>query len=193
MAFWKRGGGGGPANAPPPTIDLSSSRLVVDLLRGLPRRGIPGEGPRVLLAGPPSGQTIETFHGVGCRVTVAGDDQPEGSIGLPDRSLDLVLGYDLLDLLDGRRARMVCEEWARLIRPSGGLYLLARRDAGVYPPPWRVDVLPDGVLRLVPVPGDPPVVHPRANREIEELVRPLSVRDIHLRRDGLREILCRRQ
>jgi hypothetical protein len=189
--FWKRAGGEA-AKPAPPAISLTGSRLLGDLLAGLPRRAVAGGSPRVLLAGPPSGPTIETFHGVGCKVTVAGDDEPE-RLGLPDRSVDLVLGFDQLDLLDTDRARGTALEWARLIRPSGGLYLLARRDATVYPPPWRVEVLPDATMRLIPQPDMAvPTVRPRTNRELEEIVRPLQLRDIFLRRDGLREIICRR-
>ncbi len=191
--FWKKTGEEAAKPVPPPSTSLTGSRLLGDLLAGLPRRAVAGGSPRVLLAGPPSGPTIETFHGVGCKVTVAGDDEP-ARLGLPDRSVDLVLGFDLLDLLDTDRARETAAEWARLIRPSGGLYLLARRDPTVYPPPWRVDVLPDATMRLVPLPegGPVPVVRPRTNRELEEIVRPLQLRDIFLRRDGMREIICRR-
>lgn len=193
--FWKKIGGGTKGEkekgaAPPPTL-LAGSRLLSDLLAGLPRRAVAGGSPRVLLAGPPSGQTIETFHAVGARVHVAGDDEPS-RLSLPDASVDLVLGFDLLDLLGTDQARAVAAEWARLIRPSGGLYLLARRDASVYPPPWRVDVLPDATMRLIPQPGGPTAVRARQNRELEEIVRPLQLRDIFLRRDGLREIICRR-
>lgn len=192
--FWKRDGGepAAKAAAPPPHATLSSSRLLADLLSGLPRRAVAGGNPRVLLAGPPSGQTIETFHAVGCKVTVAGDDEPS-KLGLPDASVDLVLGFDLLDQLDNDAAKAVAGEWGRLIRPSGGLYLLARRDPTVYPPPWRVDVLSDASMRFVPVPElEARRIRPRQNREFEEIVRPLQLRDIFLRRDGLREILCRR-
>lgn len=190
--FWKKTGEEPAKPVPLPDTSLTGSRLLGDLLAGLPRRAVAGGSPRVLLAGPPSGTTIETFHGVGCKVTVAGDDEP-ARLGLPDRSVDLVLGFDLLDLLGTERAKATACEWARLIRPSGGLYLLARRDATVYPPPWRVDVLPDATMRLVPVPDAPaPPVRPRTNRELEDIVRPLQLRDIFLRRDGLREIVCRR-
>jgi hypothetical protein len=192
-AFWKKGGGGENQAPPPPGTTLTASRLLGDLLAGLPKRAAPGASPRVLITGPPSGVTIETFHALGCRVTVAGDDRPEGRVDVDDRSVDLVLAFDLLDLLERSIARTVVEEWARVIRPSGGLYLLARQDKSIYPPPWRVDVLPEGTLRLVPLPDTPArTVHTWQNREIEELVRPLALRDIFLRKGGLREILCRR-
>ena len=192
-AFWKRGGGAGEAQAPPPGVTLSASRLLGDLLAGLPKRAAPGASPRVLVAGPPSGVTIETFHALGCRVTVAGDDRPEVRIDIEDKTVDLVLAFDLLDLLDRATARLAAGEWARVIRPSGGLYLLARQDKTIYPPPWRVDVHSEGTLHLVPLADAPArLVHTWQNREIEELVRPLALRDIFLRKGGLREILCRR-
>ncbi len=193
VSFWKKGGAGaGEAAAPPPATTLTASRLMADLLSGLPRRAAPGSSPRVLLSGPPSGATIETFHALGCRVTVAGDDRPTSPLAIEDKSVDLVLGWDTLDLLDGKDARIVAAEWARVIRPSGGLYLLARQDKTILPPPWRVDVLPEGSLRLVPTADGTREVYPRQNREIEEIVRPLALRDIFLRKGGLREILCRR-
>ena len=190
--FWRKGGAGQEQAVTPPGIALSASRVMIDLLAGLPKRAAPGSSPRVLVSGPPSGTTIETFHALGCRVTVAGDGRPTGALNVEDRCIDLVLGFDLLDLLDAQGARLVAAEWARVIRPSGGLYLFARQDRTVYPPPWRADVFPEGSIQLTLLPEGPRAVYPRQNREIEDLVRPLSLRDIFLRKGGLREILCRR-
>ncbi len=192
MAFWKKASG---AEEPsPPSITLPPSRLMSELLKSLGRRATGGQSPRVLIAGPPSGTTIETFHAAGCRVQVAGDDAPaDAPLPNEERSIDLVVGFDLLDLLDQPAARKVAAEWARVIRPAGRLYLLARHDRKTYPPPWRFDVLEDGTLRLTQLAEGPRDVHLRQNREIEELVRPLALSDIFLRRDGLREIVCRRQ
>lgn len=188
--FWKKGGGEPEA---PKSLVLPPSRLLSELLKGLPRRAAAGQVPRVVVAGPPSGQTIETLHASGCRVQVAGDDQAGDALNIEDRTIDLVVAFDLLDLLEQPSARKVAAEWARVIRPAGRLYMLARRDPTAYPPPWRFDMLPDGSLRLTQLAEGPKVVHVRQNREIEELVRPLALSDIFLRRDGLREIVCRRQ
>ena len=176
----------------PAGLTLPSSRLLCDLLRALSKKAALGESARVLLLGPPSGQTIETFHGAGCRVTVLGDEIGSAPTGAPPDSFDLLLAFDALDLLPDRQARVLAAEWVRVIRPGGGLYLLARQDRTTFQTPWRVDVLPEGAVRMAPLEGRDIDLHPRQNREIEDLVRPCVVRDIHLRRDGVREILCRK-
>lgn len=193
MALWRKTGEGTTELAPPTTSVVFASRLLGEILASCRRRTTLGEVWRVLVAGPSSGPTIETFHSAGCRVTVTGDDATPPRVDAPDGSFDLVLGFDMLDHLNDREARLHAAEWVRIMRSAAGLYLLARQDRSQHPARWRVDALPDGGLRLTPLTGPGRPLHPRQNREIEDLVRPLVVRDIHLRRDGFREVLCRKR
>ncbi len=193
IGLWKKAGGAPAEFAPPAGVVVFPSRLLGDILASCRRRAGAGEARGILVAGPSSGATIETFHTAGCRVTVTGDEAPCAKVDAPDASFDVVLGFDVLDHLSDREARTCAAEWARLMRPGGGLYLLARQDRTQHPNPWRVDALPDGGLRLHPLPRSGRPLFPRQNREIEDIVRPLLVRDIHLRRDGFREVLCRKR
>jgi SAM-dependent methyltransferase len=163
------------------------------LLEGAVRRSAEGRPPRVLLAGPVGQVTVESIAGAGCRLTVEGEFFPALPLAYPDGRFDLVLGLDVLDLLPDDRARMQAAEWARVLGPGGTLYLIARRDPAQVPPLVRIDVHPDGGLAMCPLGQHHPLVLPRQNREFEVLVRPLAVHEISLRRDGLREILCRKQ
>jgi SAM-dependent methyltransferase len=156
------------------------------------RRSAEGRSPRVLLAGPVAQVTMDSIAGSGCRLTVEGEFFPELPLAYPDERFDLVLGFDVLDLLPDDRARAQAAEWARVLAPGGSLYLVARRDQGQVPPLVRVDLHPDGGLTMHPLGPRHPLVQPRQNREFEVLVRPLAVHEISLRRDGLREILCRK-
>ena len=146
----------------------------------------------MLLTGPVAQVTMDSIAGTGCRLTVEGEFFPELPLAYPDARFDLVLGLDVLDLLPDDRAREQAAEWARVLAPGGTLFLVARRAPDQVPPLVRIDVHPDGGLSVHPLGQRHPLVQPRQNREFEVLVRPLSVHEISLRRDGLREILCRK-
>ncbi|MCU0222602.1 MAG: hypothetical protein MUF27_00725 [Acidobacteria bacterium] len=162
------------------------------LLESAARRSAEGRPPRVLLAGPVAQVTMDAITGPGCRLTVEGEFFPELPLAYPDGRFDLILGLDVLDLLADGGARAQAAEWARVLAPGGTLYLVARREASQVPPLVRIDVHPDGALAIHPLGPRHPLVQPRQNREFEVLVRPLVVHEISLRRDGLREILCRK-
>lgn len=170
---------------------LSPSRQLGSLIASLKKRAEGGQTPRVLLCGPASSRTIETFHSIGCRVTVEGDDHPSVPLAAADESFELILGYDALDTVDDVDAQAIAVEWTRALKPGGKLYLLARREKGTIPP-VKVDINEDGSLRLHLLSGDTRVVHPRQNADFTRLTRPLSVEEIFQRRDGLREILCKK-
>ena len=178
--------------AAPADPTRTPSRVVQHLLESAARRSAEGRPPRVLLAGPVAQVTMESIAGAGCRLTVEGEFFPELPLAYPDARFDLVLGLDVLDLLPDDRAREQAAEWARVLAPGGTLYLVARRAADQVPPLVRIDVHPDGGLSVHPLGPRHPLVQPRQNREFEVLVRPLAVHEISLRRDGLREILCRK-
>jgi len=162
------------------------------LLESAARRSAEGRPPRVLLTGPVAQVTMDSIAGAGCRLTVEGEFFPALPLAYPDDRFELVLGLDVLDLLPDGQARAQAAEWARVLAPGGSLYLIARRETGQVPPLVRIDVHPDGGLAMHPLGERHPLVQPRQNREFEVLVRPLTVHEISLRRDGLREILCRK-
>jgi len=168
------------------------SRVMQQLLQSAARRSAEGRPPRVLLTGPVAQVTMDAVAGVGCRLTVEGEFFPKLPLAYPDDRFDIVLGLDVLDLLPDDRARAQAAEWARVLAPGGSLYLMARRDPAQVPPLVRIDVHADGALVMHPLGERHPLVLTRQNREFEVLVRPLAVHEISLRRDGLREILCRK-
>jgi SAM-dependent methyltransferase len=193
---WRAGkrGGRDPAAAATPAEHARltvPSRLLRRLMEWVQRRADRGEVPRVLVAGPPSGRTIETFTNIGCRVTIEGDDLPSLPLDHPDRSFDLVLGLDVLELLDDERARAVAAEWVRVLATGGQLYLLtAPREPE--PSVSRIDVTRDGALEFHATPRRVSRIARRHNREIERMLEPLKTEEIFLRRDGRREILARK-
>jgi SAM-dependent methyltransferase len=183
-----------PAIDPPPDeAGWTASRAMQHLLESAARRSAEGRPPRVLLTGPVAQVTMDSIAGAGCRLTVEGEFFPELPLAYPDDRFDLILGLDVLDLLPDDRARAQAAEWARVLAPGGSLYLVARRDPSQVPPLVRIDIHPGGGLTMHPLGERHALVQPRQNREFEVLVRPLAVHEISLRRDGLREILCRKQ
>lgn len=203
MSIFGRRGDRAPAPVPaapvPSAALLSPSRQLAQRIASLRRQAQSGPA-RVLLTGPASSRSIETFHGLGCRVTVDGDRIPELPLGAADEWYDLVLGYDTLDLLGDAEARALAQEWARVLRSGGALYLLARRELAQAPPPLRVDVAEDGALQLTSLRAaehdheqERSVVRTRQNADFTRLLAPLAVEEIALRRDGWREILGRKR
>ncbi|MFN7965261.1 MAG: class I SAM-dependent methyltransferase [Acidobacteriota bacterium] len=171
---------------------LSPSRQLAQAIAGLRRKAQEGT-PRVLLCGPASSRSIETFHALGCRVTVEGDAQPCIPLAALDESLDLILGFDALDLQSDADARALAAEWARVLKVGGALYLLARREPTQAPPFLKIDVSEDGSLKLNSLLEPAPTIRIRQNADFSRMVAPLMVDEIALRRDGLREILCRKR
>ncbi|UCF67536.1 MAG: class I SAM-dependent methyltransferase [Acidobacteriota bacterium] len=172
---------------------LSPSRIITEVLELVGRRSEQGRETHVLLLGPPSGESIETFSAAGAHVTVEGEDRLTPPLAYPDESFDLILASDVLDMLDDDEARELSREWRRILRPGGRVFLLVRRGTGRTIPRFRLDVARDGRLRLTPVPGSSSASRPRSNREIDSLMRPMRVDEIYLRRDGLREVAVKRQ
>lgn len=193
--FGKRGATPTPM-APTPSAAgaalLSPSRQLAQAIAALRRKAQDGT-PRVLLCGPASSRSIETFHTLGCRVTVEGDAQPSIPMKAESESLDLILGFDALDLQSDTGARALAAEWVRVLKVGGALYLLARREVTQAPPFLKIDVSEDGSLKLNTLVEPAPTIRIRQNADFSRLVAPLTVDEIALRRDGLREILCRKR
>jgi hypothetical protein len=77
--------------------------------------------------------------------------------------------------------------------PGGQLYLLTRREPTQAPPTLRVDISQDGTFRLQTVGRVDAPIKVRQNADFTRLLAPMSIDEIALRRDGLRELLCRRR
>jgi hypothetical protein len=171
---------------------MAPSRQLAQLIAQLQRRG-ETTTPRVLACGPVSSTTIETFHAARCRVTVGGDELPQLPLEYPDHAFDLVLGYETLDRLDDGPAHELALEWQRILVAGGQLYLLTRREPTQAPPTLRVDISQDGTFRLQTVGRVDAPIKVRQNADFTRLLAPMSIDEIALRRDGLRELLCRRR
>lgn len=190
LFFRRRAAAESAAPSPRAATGEGVSRLLQELETSLARAVEHGRVPRVLLCGPPSGTTIETFTGLGCRVTVEGGDAASVPIEQPRDAFDLLLGFDVLDRLDDEAAAPLVAEWARVLAPGGRAYLLARAVHFEGSAALRCEVLPGARLRLSESSRGAGSPITRQNRELEALVRPLDVAEILLRRDKLREVLC---
>ncbi len=195
FGWWTRRPGGGGREPVPPEPRLGPSGPLVRLLAAAREAVESGERrPQVLLAGPPSGRTIETLAAAGFRVTVDGEPEPRPPLGHPDGRFDLVLAFDLPDGLPDEQVEALLAEWGRVLRPGGTLWFLAGCEEGGAAPLRRWDLWPDGSLSSRDVlRRQDRGCRRRSNRDLERLARPLGGAEITLRRDGLREIVCRRR
>ena len=187
MLFFKRRPSEGPAPLPD-AATVPPSKVVKNLLRYAERQAESGGACRVLLCGPPSGPTIETFSARGCRVTVEGEAVPVLPLEHADGAFDLLLVFDQLDFLDDEKASALAAEWSRVLKSGGRIYLLSRQKSKGGRPRLHVDVRSDGMLALKTLGPGGGGTNLRSNRQVEMLLEPLKVEEILLRRDGLREI-----
>ena len=165
-------------------------RLLAEARRSVAEGGEPG---RALLVGAPSGVTIETLAAAGFRVSVDGEPDPRPPLGLPGETFDLVLAFDLPDLLEDEEWRPIQEELIRALVPGGVLWFLVgpREEQGPRRP-RRWDLAPDGSLVVREVRGPTRVRQVRSNRDLERLAPPGTLPELTVRRDGYREVLVRR-
>jgi SAM-dependent methyltransferase len=171
----------------------SECRTLTKLEGVLARRVERGETPAVLLAGQPSGKSIEAFTKLGCRVTVEGDGEDRVPIEAPAHAFDLILGFDVLDLLDADHAPPLVAEWQRVLREKGQVFLLTRAEHARWPRDLRFDVREGGRMRIVEGGSTRAGLQVRTVRALEKLLAPLEVIEIQLRRDGLREVLAQKR
>jgi SAM-dependent methyltransferase len=149
--------------------------------------------PRLLLAGTSSGPLIEGFSRLGARVTVDGEDLPNLPLGYADETFELLFGFDLLDRLDDQTGRALGAEWARVLRRGGRAYVIAHPPEASRARPLKVEMGEGGELWISErdaAAGAP--IRGRGNRALETLLAPLELDSICLRRDGMREILFKR-
>jgi SAM-dependent methyltransferase len=177
----------------PPARLRGEAQLAPRLILRIERLRERGEAPRLLIAGMPGGSMIEGFSRMGVRVTVDGDELPVLPLGHADATFDMIFGADTLDQLADEPARSLGGEWARVLRPGGWLYLLARPPGERRGRRIRAELDQTARLWLGERVGDAlGAVEARGNSSLEALVQPLELDGICLRRDGIREILFRR-
>ena len=163
--------------------------------------------PQILVLGPLCGESVVFLAGRGARVHVDEVELPEP---IPKRlpsepappvrpfkldhrsdSIDLLLAWEVFDFVPPERLQEFGAEIVRLLRVGGQLVMFAHQkppsDRAVLP---RYRVLADDmVVREEPADSPRPrYVHP--NREIERAISGLSVQNIHLQRNQMREILA---
>ncbi|MDQ7006891.1 MAG: class I SAM-dependent methyltransferase [Acidobacteriota bacterium] len=195
MGSWLRrrsSGSSPPGEDPAAPVTGGASRFLLEVFEKIERRSEEGSAYRVLIVGPPSGRTIETFSRHGARVTVDGEDWPELPLSHADAAFDLVVGLDLVDLLEDETAAALGAEWARVLVPGGKVFLVSRTGAARLSSAERLEVLEDASLRALPRAGTRSRLISRGNRALERLLEPLIVDEILLRRDGLREVVYKR-
>lgn len=170
-------------------------------------RAFRGGKPQVLVLGPLCGESVVFLAGRGARVTV---DEVELPQPIPKRqpgdapaaaspvridhgtaTYDLVLAWEILDFVPPDRLHEFGAELVRLLKVGGQLIVFAHQK----PPSDRSIIAryrllaDDLIVREEPkAPELPRYVHP--NREIERAIAGLSVQNIHLQRNQMREILA---
>jgi SAM-dependent methyltransferase len=163
--------------------------------------------PQILVLGPLCGESVVFLAGRGARVHVDEVELPEPipkrqpgdpvttlrpiKLDYPSGTFDLVLAWEMLDFVPPERLHEFGAEIVRLLRVGGQLVVFAHQK-----PPSDRAVLPryrlladDMVVREEPTtPTLPRYTHP--NRELERAIAGLSVQNIHLQRNQMREILA---
>ena len=163
--------------------------------------------PQILVLGPLCGESVVFLAGRGARVHVDEVELPEPipkrqpgeppppvhpvKLEHPSDSFDLLLAWEILDFVPPERLHEFGAELVRLLRVGGQLVVFAHQkppsDRAVLP---RYRVLADDMVVREESSGPvrPRYVHP--NREIERAIASLSVQNIHLQRNQMREILA---
>ena len=163
--------------------------------------------PQILVLGPLCGESVVFLAGRGARVHVDEVELPDPiakrqpgepvaelrpvTLDHPSDSFDLLLAWEILDFVPPDRLQEFGAEIVRLLRVGGQLIVFAHQK-----PPADRAILPryrlladDMVVREEPAtPTLPRYTHP--NRELERAIAGLSVQNIHLQRNQMREILA---
>ena len=163
--------------------------------------------PQILVLGPLCGESVVFLAGRGARVHVDEVDLPAPiakrlpgetpaaphpfKIDQPSGAYDLVLAWEMFDFVPPDRLQEFGAEIVRLLRVGGQLVLFAHLK-----PPAPTAVLPryrlladDLIVREEPAGAAIPR-HTHSNLMIERAIAGLSVQNIHLQRNQMREILA---
>ncbi len=163
--------------------------------------------PQILVLGPLCGESVVFLAGRGARVHVDEVELPEPipkrqpgepaaavrpvKIDHPSDSFDLLLAWEILDFVPPERLQEFGAEIVRLLRVGGQIVFFAHlkppSDRGVIP---RYRLLADDmIVREEPnAPSIPRFAH--SNLMIERAISGLSVQNIHLQRNQMREFLA---
>lgn len=168
--------------------------------------------PQILDLGPLCGSTAVFLANRGARVCVEGfkpppplpkkikgdDAEPVAverfCIDQPTDEFDLVLGWEAIDFTPPDRLEEVVGEMKRVLRENGLILMLSRNSTGSRKPvrdvPGRFRVVAEDRLSREPAGAETSTRWVHLTREIERVLKPLSVQGIHLQRDQTREILA---
>jgi hypothetical protein len=163
--------------------------------------------PQILVLGPLCGESVVFLAGRGARVTVDEVDLPAPiakrqpgeapvapkpfKIDQPSGAYDLILAWEMLDFIPPDRLQEFGAEIVRLLRVGGQLVVFAhlKPPAGTEVPP-RYRLLADDLIVREELQGVAIPRYTHSNLQIERAIAGLSVQNIHLQRNQMREILA---
>ena len=163
--------------------------------------------PQILVLGPLCGESVVFLAGRGARVHVDEVELPEPipkrqpgeatpalrpiKFDHPSGSFDLVLAWEMLDFVPPDRLHEFGAEIVRLLRVGGQLVVFAHQkppsDRAIFP---RYRLLADDLIVREEPAGPPLPRYVHSNLMIERAIAGLSVQNIHLQRNQMREILA---
>ncbi len=163
--------------------------------------------PQVLVFGPLCGESVVFLAGRGARVHVDEIEVPEPiprrqpgdpapvikpfKIDFPAGSFDLVLAWEIFDFVPPERLQEFGAELVRVLRVGGQLIAFAHQkppsDHMVIP---RYRLLADDMIVREEPQANPRRRYVHPNREFERAIAGLSVQNIHLQRNQMREFLA---
>ena len=203
----------GTAGLPQPESGRADVRSCPSLAKALKRISKLAK-PQILDLGPLCGSTAVFLANHGARVCVEdfvsppplpkkrpGEDDPPAvepfRIDQPSDGFDLVLGWEAIDFTPPDRLEEVVGEMKRLVRENGLIFLLSRSAArtrkSVQDIPGRFRIEAENRLSREPAGSETSTRWFHLTREIERVLKPLSIQGIHLQRDQTREILALRK
>jgi hypothetical protein len=207
---YDRAGTVGRSHAASGVADVRSCPSLAKALKRISTRA----KPQILDLGPLCGSTAVFLANRGARVCVddfrAPPPLPKKSkddtappavepfrIDQPDGEFDLILGWEAVDFTPPDRLEEVVREMQRLVCENGLILMLSRNATGarkaVQDIPARFRVEAEDRLARMPAGGATSTRWVHLTREIERVLKPLSILGIHLQRDQTREILALRK
>jgi len=163
--------------------------------------------PQILVLGPLCGESVVFLAGRGARVHVDEVELPEPivkrqpgepaaelrpvKLDHPSGSFDLLLAWEMLDFVPPDRLLEFGAELVRLLRVGGQLVVFAHQkppsDRAILP---RYRLLADDLIVREEPSTSPIPRYVHSNLMIERAIVGLSVQNIHLQRNQMREILA---
>jgi hypothetical protein len=197
-----------PSSAPLPSVEepLFATKALRKFLSSLTNR----ESPALLDLGPVVGSNVSFFgEQLGCKLFVedvyaeierhrrAGtlDKLPDAltrRFTQPDRSIDGIICWDILDFLDKASAQALGDQLTRVLKPEGALLgffgALQPREMSY----TKFIIVDDANLKHRPYGTPHPYPASLANRDIIRLFSGLRVSDSYLMKSNVRELLFRK-